>query len=87
VTSHTTASFWRRFKALPPEIQSKARLTFHRFRADPKHPSLGFKKLQGCPDYWSVRVSLDFRAVAVQEKETLIWFWIGTHREFDRTFS
>ncbi|MFA7370228.1 MAG: hypothetical protein WC334_11335 [Kiritimatiellales bacterium] len=33
---------------------------------------------------WSVRVGRRYRALAVQEEDTLIWFWIGTHAEYDR---
>jgi len=53
---------------------------------DPGHPSLRFKKLAGEDDVWSVRVSLDLRAVAHRQGDTVTWFWIGTHKEFDRLF-
>ena len=47
----------------------------------------GLKKLEGEPDVWSVRVSLNLRAVAKREGDTVTWFWIGPHKEFDRLFS
>jgi hypothetical protein len=32
---------------------------------------------------FSVRIGLHYRALAVQEGEDLIWFWIGSHSDFD----
>jgi hypothetical protein len=51
------------------------------------HRSLRFKKLEGEQDVWSVRVSLNLRAVAKPEGDTVTWFWIGPHKEFDRLFN
>lgn len=85
--SKASASFWRRFQSLPPEAQEKAREAFRQFRKDPDNPWLNFKKLRGFPNYWSARITLSYRAVAVREGETLVWFWIGNHTEFDKTFA
>ncbi len=51
------------------------------------HRSLRFKKLEGEADVWSVRVNLDLRAVAQRSGDTVTWFWIGTHKEFDHLFA
>ncbi len=53
---------------------------------DCAHRSLRFKKLAGEPDVWSVRVNLNLRAVAQRTGDTVTWFWIGSHNEFDQTF-
>jgi hypothetical protein len=34
--------------------------------------------------HWSVRVGRRYRALAVEIKEGLIWFWIDTHAEYDK---
>jgi hypothetical protein len=34
--------------------------------------------------FWSVRVGLHYRALAVEDGADLAWFWIGTHAEYDR---
>ena len=31
----------------------------------------------------SVRLGIHWRAVCILEKETAIWFWIGSHAEYD----
>ena len=66
--------------------QQAARRAYKLFAADPFHNSLRFKKLAGHPNLWSVRVTLDVRAVGQREGETIIWVWIGSHKEFDARF-
>ncbi|MBI3741960.1 MAG: hypothetical protein HY257_09440, partial [Chloroflexi bacterium] len=46
-----------------------------------KHPSLYFKKVG---KFWSARVGLDHRALAIEDGEDFIWVWIGAHDEYDR---
>jgi hypothetical protein len=50
-------------------------------RRDPRHPSLHFKKVS---HFWSVRVGLGYRALAVAHESDFVWFWIGTHAEYDK---
>jgi len=50
-------------------------------KADNRHPSLHLKKVGR---FWSVRVGLHYRALAVEEGTDLLWFWIGHHSEYDR---
>lgn len=35
-------------------------------------------------DLWSVRVTLDYRALAVEAHDSYVWFWIGTHEDYDK---
>ena len=50
-------------------------------KADPRHPSIQLKKVGR---FWSARASDDYRAVAVEYEGGLLWFWIGTHADYDR---
>ncbi len=34
--------------------------------------------------YWSVRVGLHYRAVAVEVLGGLLWFWIGSHEDYNK---
>jgi len=54
---------------------------FELLKADPRHPSLRFKRIG---KYRSVRVGLRYRALAVETSEGLAWFWIGSHSDYDR---
>ncbi len=66
---------------MPPDIQELARAKYQLLRDDPRHPSLQFKKVGR---YWSVRVDRNFRALAVEAPDGLVWFWIGPHEEYNR---
>ncbi|HEY4671105.1 MAG TPA: hypothetical protein VIG78_03475 [Gemmatimonadaceae bacterium] len=50
-------------------------------KANPQHPSLHFKRVG---KYWSVRIGSDFRALGIDSRNGILWFWIGTHEEYER---
>ena len=87
MSSRGTDDFWRLYHALPPEIKQAGRAAYARFHENPSHPGLRLERLAADPRAWSVRVTRDFRAVARRYDDgTWLWFWIGSHREFDRRF-
>jgi hypothetical protein len=86
VTSRGTPEFWRLYRELPREGQEAARSTYRKLRQDPAHPSLHLERLRSDPRAWSVRVSLNHRAVALRRGDDWIWVWIGNHGDFDRRF-
>jgi hypothetical protein len=49
-------------------------------RQYPRHRSLHFKKVG---NFWSARVGRHYRALAVEVDEDLVWFWIGSHADYD----
>jgi hypothetical protein len=73
----------RAFAALPEHIQQRARLAYRQFRDAPSHPSLRFKPVHGSRPIYSARVGLGYRALAVRDGDTVVWFWIGTHADYD----
>lgn len=75
------ASFWQSLHALPPAIQALAKKNFELLKENPTHPSLHLKKVGR---YWSVRVGRRYRALGVEIEGGVLWFWIGTHAEYDR---
>jgi mRNA-degrading endonuclease RelE of RelBE toxin-antitoxin system len=74
-------SFWEKYEELPDSIQELADKNFELLKADPKHPSLHLKKTG---KYWSARVGMKYRALGVEIEEGALWFWIGTHAEYDK---
>lgn len=78
--NHTSARFWKCFNSLPPEIQHLARDAYELLKQNPRHPSLQFKVVG---DYRSVRVDLNYRSLGVPVPDGIMWFWIGTHAEYD----
>ena len=76
--------FWDAYAELPPNIQRRIPQKFQLLRQNARHPSLRFKKVG---DLWVIRVSRGYRALARQEEEDFIWFWVGTHGEYERRIS
>jgi len=83
IQSATTRRFRALFVELPSEVQREAVKAFRHFRVDPSHPGLHFKKLEGEDNLFSARVGLGYRALAVRKQDRLIWFWIGSHADYD----
>lgn len=81
--------FWKLFAALPGHIQEIARKQFHLYQSNPDHPSVNFKPLRHTKrPVWSARINDNYRALAVramdeQGRPIMLWFWIGTHAEYD----
>ena len=84
MTSRTTERFRRAFAALPEHVQERARHAYRLFSSDSAHPSLRFKQVHATRPIFSARVGLGYRALAVSEGDVLLWFWIGTHAEYDQ---
>jgi hypothetical protein len=81
VRDFASQEFWEAYERLPQEIRTLADRAFERLKADPTRPSLRFKP---AVRYWSVRVGLHYRALAVRDREDFVWFWIGNHADYDR---
>ena len=77
----TTPRFWRAYETLSEDVQRLADENFALLKADPRHPSLHFKKVGRL---WSARVGLHYRALAVEDGPDMVWFWIGNHGEYER---
>jgi hypothetical protein len=75
-----SVKFWSFFSNLPKEIQQLARKNFGLMKMDPRHGSLHLKKIDR---YWSVRVGIHYRALAIESDEYFVWFWIGHHSDYD----
>jgi len=77
---YASSRFWDCYGRLPEAIRSLADKNFELLKANPHHPSLQFKKIG---EFRSARVSLSYRALATEVEDGLVWFWIGTHAEYD----
>lgn len=61
-------------------IRKLADQNFALLKTDPRHPSLHLKKVGR---HWSVRVGDHYRAVGVRSPQGILWYWIGSHAEYD----
>jgi hypothetical protein len=80
VKHYASPDFWACYRSLPARAQEAAAKAYELLKTDPGHPSLHFKKLD---TLWSARVDRKYRALAVKVPDGYLWFWIGTHAEYD----
>ena len=81
MNSRAVRSFWKGYEQLPKRIQMIAVRQYRLWLQDPHHPSLRFKKVG---KHWSARVTDDYRAVGIMDGDTVVWYFIGTHAEYDQ---
>ena len=85
MNSLLNAEFLRLYRRLPAEVREQARRSYRLWQDNPSHPGLRFKKIEG--DVYSVRVGLYYRALGTLDGDTVTWFWIGSHAEYDEIIS
>jgi hypothetical protein len=84
MNSRTTRRFRELLAALPVHVRQQARDAYRTFRGNPSHPGLRFKKVYADPPLYAARVGIGYRAVGVVEGDTVVWFWIGSHSDYDK---
>ena len=82
--SQTTQRFRKALAALPDEVQEQARSAYHQFMRDPQHPGLRFKPVHPSQPIYSARMGRGHRALGILEGDTIVWYWIGSHAEYDQ---
>ena len=82
--SRTTERFREALAGLPEQVRRRAKEAYKLFQADPNHPGLRFKKVHATEPVYSVRVSGDYRALGVLNGDEIIWFWIGSHANYEK---
>lgn len=74
--------FWKSFDDLPSMVQDLARKKYALWKKDPFHPSLGFEERR--KNICVVRIGNNYRALGLREGDLIVWFWIGTHEDYNR---
>ncbi len=82
--SRTTARFREALAELPTSVQRQAREAYRTFVRNPNHPGLRFKPVHATRPIYAARISRDYRAVGIVDGETIVWFWIGSHANYER---
>ncbi|GAC1342242.1 MAG: hypothetical protein NVSMB14_07030 [Isosphaeraceae bacterium] len=84
-----TADFKLQYDRLPVRIQRLAVAAYRRFLNDPGHSSLRLHTLDDNnrgrhrKGSRSVSITMQYRAIFVEDEDTNTWYWIGTHAEYD----
>jgi hypothetical protein len=82
VRHRASPKFWALHRALPQPVKDLADKNFELLKANPRHPSLHFKRIG---DLWSVRIGEHYRALGTDDtSDGVYWFWIGPHADYDR---
>ncbi len=82
--SHINAKFKKSYKKLPSEIRKIAKKQYKTFQKDPYHSSLHFKRVHSSQAIYSARITQDYRTIGVLKDGVIIWFWIGSHDDYDK---
>ena len=85
--SKTTRRFRRSFAQLLEPIKDIAREAYRQFVDNPDHPGLRFKRVHSTEQIYSVRITRDYRALGIREDNIIVWFWIGSHADYDELLS
>ncbi len=85
MNSELTNEFIELFKQLPKKIKTLASKNYKLWKNNPNHPSLYFKKIKASDNMYSIRIGIGWRALGVlKSKDSIIWFWIGSHNDYDK---
>lgn len=77
---YASRKFWESYEKLPAPIRALADKNYQLLQTNPTHPSLQFKSIG---QYRSVRVGIRYRALGVEVENGILWFWIGSHSDYD----
>lgn len=82
--SVTTIRFRKAYDALPEKIKVSARLAYYKWKQNPNGSGLQYKQIHKTQPIYSVRINLSYRALGIKQGNVMVWFWIGSHAEYDK---
>ncbi len=88
--NQTTREYREQYKRLPRDVRELTRQVALRFHTDPQLSSLRHHELKDRktgshrPGTWSVSITMQYRALYVKNGDIHIWYWIGTHADYNR---
>ena len=85
--SRTTEQFRQALAGLPHQVRDQARQAYQLFQRDPGHPSLRFKPVHTILPIYSARIGKGYRALGQKDEKGIVWFWVGSHADYDKLLS
>jgi hypothetical protein len=76
-----TPAFWFHYRQLPEAVRDLADKSFQVLKENSAHPSIRLKRVG---KFWSARVGLHYRVLARDSDLGLVWFWIGSHDDYEQ---
>ena len=75
----STPKFVHDYKNLPPLLRKRTDEKLKLLLENPRHPSLGLKKMKGFPDIWEARVTKNYRFTFQIQGDFYILRKVGAH--------
>lgn len=76
---------WKKlYRDLPLEIRQIAKKQYKIFKENPYHASLHFKRVHSNKPIFSARINTNYRTIGIIDENNIIWFWIGSHDDYER---
>jgi len=76
---------WKKlYKNLPHDVRQLAKKQYKLFKENPYHSSLHFKRVHSNKPIFSARINTNYRTLGVIQENIIIWFWIGSHDNYER---
>ena len=76
--------FAKHLRGLPDQVAKRVTKALDLLEQNDRHPSLHFKCIKAGKSAWSIRITRDYRMVGHRDGDTVTWFWIGTHANYDK---
>ncbi len=84
MNSQTLPQFWKLYRQLPKRVQRRASRAYRLWRQNPEAAGLDFKHVGSTRPVYSIRISDYYRALGLRYGDSITWFWIGSHDEYER---
>ncbi|MBT4572964.1 MAG: hypothetical protein HOH31_00160 [Campylobacteraceae bacterium] len=85
--SHINYKWKKAYRNLPEQVRLIAKKQYKLFKNDPYHSSLHFKRVHSSQAIFSARINKNYRTLGVLKDNTIVWFWIGSHDDYDKLLS
>ena len=82
--SQALPQFWKLYYASPQIIRRRIASAYRKWLNNPDHLGLQFKRVGLRRPVYSVRVNDSYRVLGLLEEDTIYWFWVGPHDQYER---
>jgi mRNA-degrading endonuclease RelE of RelBE toxin-antitoxin system len=82
--SVVTQRFWDDYRRLPKRVREQARQAYRQWQRHPDLPGLRFKLVNARLHIYSVRIDDNYRVLGELTGDTMSWFFIGSHQDYER---
>jgi len=82
--SQALPQFWKLYNQLPKDVRSQMGKVYQLWQQNPSLPALRFKRVSNTRPVYSIRIGGNYRALGLLHGDTVTWFWVGSHDEYER---